>query len=431
MLANTTAINFKTENTVAFRPHWIKTDRTTTDVAATPAIPFYEALAGLSVPKLDEIDQIILKLKAKELPKWIKKIEILEPFLNALNGSVIGASLTTELKDAISEYDGHRAMEIVLGHIELVLSGLAIELEDSVKNVIHNLPAGQSIWDEISVNRLYCFSFGMDSDNSPKLFIESEGYFEHFYAGVNEVDAKYRPYYVLLLNRLMMLSFGEYQHFAIEYQGHVFSPMNKENMTLISNFVTELESLGSDEFQSVLDKYEGAVLEEFLGEVEENILYGESIIEQLDENFDCGLDSVKEGLAFVEYGTMVSDCQCDAGFSLDDLATLEDCPYTDLFKAVNNALSLLSGQLDGLSMMDERYPFGVIVSLLTEKDISDEVQVAIDGVYESVFNAGEEGEVWEIDLQKPHWKDSVKTRSISMALIIALIEGVNRIRNVA
>lgn len=423
----------KAEKQSEFKPHWLKADRAANDVTPpVPALPLYEWLAGKPAPVVQQVESIKKSIIAKEMKDWSDSIEPVMQAVKRFNPTPVKPERAKEVVNALREFDAKRASKELNEHIADMVGELSQEFQCEVERTIKGLTNGQSIWEKVAGCELYGISLEKNGDDELQVSIDSVDYFQHFYADIASVPETYRPYYAFLLFTLIRSGFGEFQDNVVEYYGS-FSKMGEANMAVVREFIKKLKEQSQEEISEVLSEYaDSKVIEEFLFEVSDVVTWGEDIMEILQNDIDTGIQYLEDGLEIAEYvekHNAVMNCD---GVSLSALLRMEDeSPYMALFKSVAAAHSSLTEYERAVNLMEESTPFGVIISALGEADVSDEVERRIQSVYESYMNNAEDLEAWIVDLNKPDWKGSVKNMMIRTGLVIAMIEGVKLIRNVA
>lgn len=418
-----------------FKPHWLTSNRPSNDVARpTPALPLYEWLAGKNVPEILAVETVKNQIKANELKDWCKAVAPVNDVLREINDIQVSPELANSILEAVRYFDIQRANSEFEQHIRTVVGSVSQYIQGQIERVVKSLPNGQRIFDEIADNSLYVLCLEKNGDDDYELSMESNGFFEHYYADVGSVPEKYRPYYAFLLHRLMMGSFGELQINVIEYYGSV-DAVSVGRAGIISRFLKKLRVCDSEgEIQSVLKAYGRCkTIDNFLVEVEEVCSWGECIREMLVNDHESALNCLEEGFELMEYAVKYKSLMDYGDVTLDSLLSAEDdgSEYMALFKAIWEVFSGLPECNSAIMLKDERTPFGVIISPLGEREITDEVERRLQNLYEGYCNNCEDSEAWIIDLKNPDWKKYVSNCALSMALVIAMITGVGNIQKVA
>lgn len=420
----------------SYVPAWLTTDSPASDVTLTnPAMPLHAALVGQSIVMPDELNVIKQSIIKAECASWFTRIKRRAEQFKGVSNAPLSEPVVKALKEALASFDGRAACQAYYQHVDDVMGALSRQIMCEVKSVVDPIRHSDKIWPVLEDMALYglCLS-NPYADDDMQLTLESCDFFQQHFAAIGSIPAQYQAHYALLLNELMLAGSGVWQLDVSQYYGAMECTRCEKELAEVYDFVKAFSQANFTDAVALLSHNKKKVIKDFLGELIEMYLYGEDITDALESDPESLVGLINEAyerLAFEVQSTKLTNSQ---GLTLDDVASLsknDSSGYAILLSQVAKAYlsykqdNHKARSLDVLEQKEETFPFGIIISPLSEGELECGVDNMLQGVYEGFMQAAEDVDVLIINTRHSDWFKVVCDHKKSTGLLMALITGMD------
>ncbi|MAA96543.1 MAG: hypothetical protein CML22_06880 [Rheinheimera sp.] len=398
-------------------------------------MPLHAALVGQSIDVPDELKAIKESIIKAECASWLTLIKGRAEQFKGVSNSPLSEPVVKALREALASFDGRAACQAYYQHVDEVMGALRRQLMSEVKSVVDPIRHSDKIWPVLEDMALYglCLSSPY-ADDDMQLTLESCDFFQHHFAAINHIPAQYQAHYALLLNELMIAGSGVWQLDVSQYYGAMECTRCENELAEVGAFVRAFSEANFTDAVALVSNNQNEVISDFLDELNEMYLYGEDLTDALESDPESVVQFINDAFERLTFEVQSVKLTSNKGVTLDDVASLsknDSSGYAILLSQV--AKGYLSYKQDNhkersLEVMEQKedtFPFGIIISPLSEGELNDSVDNMLQGVYEGFMNAAEDNDVLIIKTGHSDWFEVVCNHSKSTGLMMALISGMD------